>query len=83
MCGVMDILDQAGRDVIYTTVQVLRDADYPGDRLQREMVLISLCTAPLSSVTNDCTELHTWRKPTNRAELVDHLKILCIWMLLQ
>lgn len=30
----MDILDQAGRDVIYTTTQVLRDADCPGDRLQ-------------------------------------------------
>lgn len=31
----MDILDQAGRDVIYTTAQVLRDADCPGDRLQQ------------------------------------------------
>jgi len=31
----MDILDQAGRDVISTTAQVLRDADCPGDRLQQ------------------------------------------------
>lgn len=34
MCWMMDILDQAGREVIYTTAQVLRDADCPGDRLQ-------------------------------------------------
>lgn len=31
----MAIPDQAGRDVIYTTAQVLRDADCPGDRLQQ------------------------------------------------
>lgn len=35
MCWMMDILDQAGRDVIYTTAQVLRDADCPGDSLQQ------------------------------------------------
>lgn len=61
----MDILDQAGRDVIYTTAQVLRDADCPGDRLQWQNGSFSLWTAPQSSVTNDYTELHSWRKTTN------------------
>lgn len=79
----MDILDQAGRDVIYTTAQVLRDADCPGDRLQWQNGSFSLWTAPQSSVTNDCTELHSWRKSTNRAKIIGHLKTLSIWMFLQ
>lgn len=79
----MDILDQAGRDVIYTTAQVLRDAACPGGSLQQGSVPVSLCMAPQSSVTNDRAELHSWRKSTNQAEIIGHLKTLCIWMLLQ
>lgn len=74
----MDLLDQAGRDVIYTPAQVLRDAARTGDRPQQGSVPVSLCMAPQSSVTNDHTELHSWRKSTNRAEIIGCLKTLCI-----